>query len=224
MPLPGELDESDDEVEEGGSDGDAPLPGELDEEESEEGEEQQKPQQGKRGRQQQQQPAARPSKQGRQKQLQQEEEGEVEEEEEEEEEEQQQQQRQGTTTKRRKGVDGSPFFDAAPADTRYSAASFADLSLSRPLVKACQALGYTHPTPIQVRWPAWERPGPRVGLPRVPARCFGGEEEGDSPPCLCDFRVAVLAAAGGAHAPCPHCAGCMLALCLPSRLLASRWR
>ena len=29
--------------------------------------------------------------------------------------------------------------------------SFVDLNLSRPLVKACQALGYTHPTPIQVR-------------------------------------------------------------------------
>lgn len=27
--------------------------------------------------------------------------------------------------------------------------SFADLHLSRPLLKACQALGYTHPTPIQ---------------------------------------------------------------------------
>lgn len=28
--------------------------------------------------------------------------------------------------------------------------SFGDLGLSRPLLKACQALGYAHPTPIQV--------------------------------------------------------------------------
>ena len=41
------------------------------------------------------------------------------------------------------------FYAAAPASTSYSAATFADLGLSRPLVKACSALGYTAPTPIQ---------------------------------------------------------------------------
>ncbi|PSC68971.1 DEAD-box ATP-dependent RNA helicase 28 [Micractinium conductrix] len=41
------------------------------------------------------------------------------------------------------------FFDAAPKDTKFSAKAFADLKLSRPLLKACEALGYVHPTPIQ---------------------------------------------------------------------------
>lgn len=43
-----------------------------------------------------------------------------------------------------------PYFDQAPKDTKYHAASFASLNLSRPLVKACTELGYTTPTPIQV--------------------------------------------------------------------------
>ncbi|KAL4427607.1 hypothetical protein ABPG75_001696 [Micractinium tetrahymenae] len=55
----------------------------------------------------------------------------------------QQQEQQGG--KRQKGG----FFEAVPKDTRFSAKSFADLHLSRPLLRACQALGYTHPTPIQ---------------------------------------------------------------------------
>mmetsp|Transcript_5884 Transcript_5884/g.16788 ORF Transcript_5884/g.16788 Transcript_5884/m.16788 type:complete len:768 (-) Transcript_5884:94-2397(-) len=41
------------------------------------------------------------------------------------------------------------FFDAAPMDTKFQAANFAALNLSRPLLKACAALGYTSPTPIQ---------------------------------------------------------------------------
>jgi len=41
------------------------------------------------------------------------------------------------------------FFDAAPEGTTFAATSFADLNLSRPLVRACAALGYTRPTPIQ---------------------------------------------------------------------------
>ena len=43
----------------------------------------------------------------------------------------------------------SSFFNAAPEGTTFAAASFADLNLSRPLVRACAALGYSRPTPIQ---------------------------------------------------------------------------
>jgi len=43
----------------------------------------------------------------------------------------------------------SSFFNAAPEGTTFTAASFADLNLSRPLVRACAALGYLKPTPIQ---------------------------------------------------------------------------
>jgi len=42
------------------------------------------------------------------------------------------------------------YFAQTPDGTRFSAQSFSDLNLSRPLVKACEALGYTNPTPIQV--------------------------------------------------------------------------
>lgn len=49
----------------------------------------------------------------------------------------------------RPASDDGGFYTAAPASTSYSAATFADLGLSRPLVKACSALGYTAPTPIQ---------------------------------------------------------------------------
>lgn len=45
---------------------------------------------------------------------------------------------------------GQAFYAQAPDGTRFSAGSFGDLHLSRPLQKACAALGYTHPTPIQV--------------------------------------------------------------------------
>ena len=41
------------------------------------------------------------------------------------------------------------FFAKAPAATSYAASSFPELGLSRPLAKACTALGYTEPTPIQ---------------------------------------------------------------------------
>lgn len=46
--------------------------------------------------------------------------------------------------------------------------SFEDLGLSRPLLKACQALGYAHPTPIQVG-----RAG-MAGAVRLLARAWGG--------------------------------------------------
>lgn len=46
--------------------------------------------------------------------------------------------------------------------------SFEDLGLSRPLLKACQALGYAHPTPIQV-----SRAG-MAGAVRLLARAWGG--------------------------------------------------
>ena len=42
------------------------------------------------------------------------------------------------------------FYAQTPDGTRFSAGSFSDLHLSRPLLKACTALGYTNPTPIQV--------------------------------------------------------------------------
>lgn len=45
---------------------------------------------------------------------------------------------------------GGKFYDAATAkNTKFSASSFADLGLSRPLIRACDALGYSKPTPIQ---------------------------------------------------------------------------
>ncbi|KAA6426072.1 MAG: DEAD-box ATP-dependent RNA helicase 28-like [Trebouxia sp. A1-2] len=48
------------------------------------------------------------------------------------------------------GRSGEPgYFAQTPDGTRFSAQSFSDLNLSRPLVKACDALGYTNPTPIQ---------------------------------------------------------------------------
>ncbi|GAX73223.1 hypothetical protein CEUSTIGMA_g676.t1 [Chlamydomonas eustigma] len=41
------------------------------------------------------------------------------------------------------------FFSQTPEGTTFSAKSFLDLNLSRPLIKACNALGYAVPTPIQ---------------------------------------------------------------------------
>eukprot|EP00887_Chlorella_sp_A99_P002207 scaffold21.g2207.t1 len=173
-PLPGELDgdESEGEEEEGGSDSDAPLPGELDddseedvdaegEDGSEEEEELQRQQQQQRGSKQQQQRGGKQQQQQQQQEQQQQQAlawrgrqqatAESDGEEEERGEEHGEQAQRGPPAKRRKGADGGAFFAAAPADTRFSAASFADLNLSRPLVKACQALGYQHPTPIQAR-------------------------------------------------------------------------
>lgn len=41
------------------------------------------------------------------------------------------------------------FFDSTPKSTKFSASNFGDLNLSRPLIRACTALGYSKPTPIQ---------------------------------------------------------------------------
>lgn len=41
------------------------------------------------------------------------------------------------------------YFGSAPKNTKFSASSFGDLNLSRPLIRACSALGYSKPTPIQ---------------------------------------------------------------------------
>jgi hypothetical protein len=41
------------------------------------------------------------------------------------------------------------FYATTPKGTSFAAASFSELGLSRPLVKACATLGYTTPTPIQ---------------------------------------------------------------------------
>ena len=43
----------------------------------------------------------------------------------------------------------SGFFDSTPKSTKFAASSFGDLNLSRPLVRACEVLGYSKPTPIQ---------------------------------------------------------------------------
>lgn len=45
-------------------------------------------------------------------------------------------------------VETKPFFDKAEG-TSFHANSFMELNLSRPLLRACEALGYTKPTPIQ---------------------------------------------------------------------------
>lgn len=45
---------------------------------------------------------------------------------------------------------GGNFYADTPEGTTYAACSFADLNLSRPLLRACSVLGYTQPTPIQV--------------------------------------------------------------------------
>lgn len=83
-----------------------------------------------------------------------EEDGEEEEEvgeEEVEEEEEEEVEEEGTKrpSKRQKNEKSSSFFDKAPDGTRFVASSFGDLNLSRPLVRACDALGYVNPTPIQ---------------------------------------------------------------------------
>ncbi|KAK2080603.1 hypothetical protein QBZ16_000457 [Prototheca wickerhamii] len=50
----------------------------------------------------------------------------------------------------KRGADeGSSFYARTPDGTSFSASTFGELNLSRPLVRACQALGYTRPTPIQ---------------------------------------------------------------------------
>jgi ATP-dependent RNA helicase DDX27 len=46
-------------------------------------------------------------------------------------------------------VDPSKFF-ASSEGASFHANSFLELNLSRPLVRACEALGYQKPTPIQV--------------------------------------------------------------------------
>ncbi|CAL8470679.1 g10221 [Coccomyxa elongata] len=47
------------------------------------------------------------------------------------------------------GGPDAKFYAETPDGTRFSAGAFSDLHLSRPLLKACAALGYTDPTPIQ---------------------------------------------------------------------------
>lgn len=47
------------------------------------------------------------------------------------------------------GGDSRSFFAKADG-VSFHANSFMDLHLSRPLLRACEALGYTKPTPIQV--------------------------------------------------------------------------
>ncbi|EIE22682.1 DEAD-domain-containing protein [Coccomyxa subellipsoidea C-169] len=45
--------------------------------------------------------------------------------------------------------DAEDFYAQTPDGTKFSASAFSDLHLSRPLLKACTALGYINPTPIQ---------------------------------------------------------------------------
>lgn len=63
--------------------------------------------------------------------------------------EQQQQQTEAGAKRAKKGRGAGGFFAETPEGTQFAAGSFADLNLSRPLLKACEALGYKHPTPIQ---------------------------------------------------------------------------
>lgn len=52
--------------------------------------------------------------------------------------------------RKRSGPSSGPaFFSPTPQGTTFAIKSFADLNLSRPLVRACESLGYTQPTPIQ---------------------------------------------------------------------------
>ena len=41
-------------------------------------------------------------------------------------------------------------FFCSDVNATFSAKSFLDLNISRPLLRACEALGYKQPTPIQV--------------------------------------------------------------------------
>ena len=63
--------------------------------------------------------------------------------------------------------EGEGLFATTPDGTRFSAKDFTSLHLSRPLVRACAALGYTRPTPIQVCPPS---PPPLPFLAMPPAR------------------------------------------------------
>lgn len=47
------------------------------------------------------------------------------------------------------GGQASSFFSSSEGAS-FSAKSFGELNLSRPLIRACEALGYKQPTPIQV--------------------------------------------------------------------------
>lgn len=47
------------------------------------------------------------------------------------------------------GKEASSFFSSS-AGASFSAKSFGELNLSRPLIRACETLGYREPTPIQV--------------------------------------------------------------------------
>jgi ATP-dependent RNA helicase DDX27 len=60
-------------------------------------------------------------------------------------------QQPASTSGRQHGGSSSSFYAETPEGTRFTAGSFADLNLSRPLLRAVSALGYTQPTPIQVR-------------------------------------------------------------------------
>lgn len=47
-------------------------------------------------------------------------------------------------------VGESKAFFASSEGASFHASSFMELNLSRPLLRACEALGYFKPTPIQV--------------------------------------------------------------------------
>lgn len=126
-PLPGELDDDSDGSDEDEHEDDAPLPGELDEEEDSDEEE----------------GAAA-----------------VEDEDEGSSDEEPLESGEGDEDAGPRGRQGEPstsgdparrgtFFAETPEGTSFAANSFGELNLSRPLVKACAALGYASPTPIQ---------------------------------------------------------------------------
>jgi ATP-dependent RNA helicase DDX27 len=59
------------------------------------------------------------------------------------------QEQQNGRAQQGQGQGAGGFFAQTPDGTTFAASSFSDLNLSRPLVKACAALGYAQPTPIQ---------------------------------------------------------------------------
>ena len=101
--------------------------------------------------------------------------------------------------RRRSGADAGPsgasqskgdgradgFFAETPDGTRFAAASFAELHLSRPLLKAVAELGYTRTTPIQAR--RWEF---RL---RELCRIFNGMQWHVLPRAACEANAVLLA-------------------------------
>ncbi|GIL56983.1 hypothetical protein Vafri_12245 [Volvox africanus] len=62
---------------------------------------------------------------------------------------QQRQKQGGRANGSKEAAKRGAFYSETPEGTKFSCSSFADLNISRPLLKAVEALGYKTPTPIQ---------------------------------------------------------------------------